>query len=169
MESTTYLKNIKITPKKLRFILDDVKKHKPVDAVQKLMYSSNKAGHLLYKALMSAMVNAKRTLNVEESMLQFKTLVIEEGQKIRRYRAGGRGTAKPIKRRFAHIKIVLIAESPLSTVTKKTEKQLPEEAQKKDDIVAQSKEQADAALKTKKPAVRKTTKKVTKKKEAAEA
>lgn len=114
MESLTYLKNIRITPKKLRFILSDIKKQKPAVALQKLMYSSSRPGRIMYQGLKSAITNAKNTLNIEDSLLQFKTLTIEEGQKIKRYQSGSRGTVKPILKRFSHIKIVLVGPEAAS-------------------------------------------------------
>lgn len=107
MESLTYIKNVHISPKKLRFIISDVKKHTPVDSVQHLFYMENKAAKILYKALKSAIASAQSTLKVREDMLQFKLLTVEEGQKLKRYRAGSRGMARPYVRRHSHIKIIL--------------------------------------------------------------
>lgn len=111
MESTTYLKNLRVSPKKLRFFLTALKKRKPVVALEYLYYAPEKAGKVLYQALKSALANAKNTLKVDESLLEWKLLTIEEGQKLKRYKPGGRGTAKPFKIRFSHIKVVLKAKS----------------------------------------------------------
>ena len=108
MESLTYLKNVRIPPKKLRFLLEDIKKNKPAVAMQRLMYSSTRPGQILYQSIKSAIFNAKHTLNIEDSLLQFKTLTIEEGQKIKRGQSGSRGTVKPINKRYSHIKIILV-------------------------------------------------------------
>lgn len=117
MESTTYLKNLRISPKKLRFLMPDIKKLKPVVALDYLFYIQNKPAKIFYKAIKSALSNAKIALKVNEDLLKFKVLTIEEGQKLKRYRPGSRGTAKPFKRRMAHIKIILQSE----TITKKTD------------------------------------------------
>ena len=110
MESTTYLKNLRIAPKKLRFFADHVKKMTPAAAVESLLYSPTKPARVFYKSIKSAINNAKQTLKVGDDLLQFKTLAIEEGQKMRRYRPAGRGTANTIKKRYSHIKIVLVAK-----------------------------------------------------------
>lgn len=112
MQSLTYLKNLKITPKKLRFFLPVIKKMTPEQAVQSLMYSPEKPARIFYKVIQSAIANAQQTLKVGGDLLQFKLLTVEEGQKLRRYKAGGRGTAKPIMRRYAHIKIILEESQP---------------------------------------------------------
>lgn len=109
-ESKTYLKNIDISPKKLRFYLQSVKKMDPNAAIESLFYGRQKATQVLYQAIKSAVSNAKQTLKVTEDLLKFKTFTIEEGQKLKRYRPGGRGTPKPIIKRKSHIKIILVSK-----------------------------------------------------------
>ncbi len=126
MDSKTYLKNLRISPKKLRFYLDDIKKNTPQSALERLYYSRGKAGKVFYKALKSAIANAVSTLKTEAHLLQFKLLTVEEGQKLKRYRAGGRGTAKPILRRYSHIKITLAAVNSVPSKQDVPKKNLPD-------------------------------------------
>jgi large subunit ribosomal protein L22 len=129
MESKTYIKNIKISPKKLRFLLPAIKKQTPAKALNYLMYTPKKGARLFYAAIKSAINNAKNTLKTNEDLLKFKLLTVEEGQKLKRFKPGGRGTAKIILRRFSHIKIILEAPTLLKkTVEKKivTNKVKPE-------------------------------------------
>ncbi len=107
MESVTYLKNIKIAPKKLRLMIPQIKRLRPVQALSILLYTPKKPAKILYKAVHSALSNAKQTLKVSEDLLQFKVLSIDEGQKLKRFNPGSRGTAKPYTKKFSHIKIVL--------------------------------------------------------------
>ncbi len=109
-ESKTYLKNLAISPKKLRFYLKEIKKMTPVEALDHLFYGKQKATKILYQALKSAIANAKIALKTTEDLLKFKVFTVEEGIKLKRYLAGGRGTVKPILKRRSHIKIVLIAD-----------------------------------------------------------
>ena len=136
MESVTYLKNIKSTPKKLRMYLDLIKKLSPQDALDYLMYSTNKQSKLYYKALHSAIANATNTLKVSPDMLQFKLFTIEEGRKLRRYEAGSRGSAKPVLKRLSHIKIILTEKTvkqvePVKEEKKETKKEVKESKTKK--------------------------------------
>ena len=114
MESITYLKDIRISPKKMRFFLPEIKKMSPSQAVDVLMYNPSKPAAIFYKSIKSAMNNAKQTLKVGDDLLQFKTLLVEEGQKMKRYQPAGRGTANTIRKRFSHIKIVLVAKEATS-------------------------------------------------------
>lgn len=115
-DSLTYLKNVNITPKKLRFYLDEVKKKEPAIALDHLYYGKQKATRILYQALKSAISNAKQTLKVSENMLKFKLFTVEEGQKLKRYKAGGRGTPKPIVKRKSHIKIILTTKEKTENI-----------------------------------------------------
>jgi len=110
-ESITYLKNIAMPPKKLRFYLSTVKKMSPVAALDHLFYGRQKTTRVLYQAIKSAVSNAKQSLKVSDDLLKFRLFTIEEGNKLKRYRPGGRGTPKPIVKRRSHIKIILIAEN----------------------------------------------------------
>ncbi len=123
MESQTYIKNVRISAKKLRFMADDIKKRKPVDALHHLNYMPKHGAKFFYKAVQSAIANAKLKLKTSDDLLRFKSLTIEQGPKFKRFRAGGRGTAKPYVRKTAHIKIVLVAEKPVEkAVIKKVKK-----------------------------------------------
>ena len=121
MESVTYSKNLKISPKKLRFLLFNLKKQSPDRALELLMYMPKKSAKILYQVIKSAIVNAKNTLKVGDNLLKFKTLGIDEGNKLKRFQPGGRGTAKPYVKRFSHVKVVLEARENKLSTNKKTD------------------------------------------------
>ncbi len=107
MESITVIKNVRISPKKIRFLLPELKKLTPQQALDYLFYTPKKGAKILYSAIKTAINNAKITLKTDENLLKFKVLAVDEGLKLKRYQPGGRGTVKPYKRRFSHIRIVL--------------------------------------------------------------
>lgn len=119
METRAYIKNIKISPKKLRFLLPAIKKLTPAKSLEYLFYTPKKGARLFYKAIKSAINNAKQTIKVNEDLLKFKLLTVEEGRKLKRYQPGGKGVAKPIKKKYAHIKIILTADVKEPVVDKK--------------------------------------------------
>ena len=82
-----YIKNVKISPKKLRFLVSNVKKQSPVQAVHTLMYTQKKGATFLRKAISSALSNAKNTMNIDSG--------------------GSKGMAKPFRHEYSHIKLVL--------------------------------------------------------------
>ena len=125
MESLTYLRNIKLAPKKMRMVLDTIKKLEPNAALDYLMYTPTKEAKIYYKAIHSAISNAKLTLKVNADVLQFKLFTVEEGRALRRYKSGARGSVRPIKRRYSHIKIILIENPNQKVETKKVVKESP--------------------------------------------
>lgn len=117
MESLTYIKYNRISPKKMRFILDDVKKFTPEQAIVRLEYSPLRTSKLLAKAISSALANASAALKIDKNLLQFKTLLVEEGPQLKRMRPGSRGMGRMFKRRSSHIKIVLVGKESASVST----------------------------------------------------
>ncbi len=118
MESLTYLKNLKVTPKKMRMLRDLIVKKSPQDALDYLHYSTTKAAQTYYKVLHSAIANATHVLKVRPDMLQFKVLTIEEGRRLKRYNAGSKGMAKPMVRRFSHVKVILVESTKAQKIIK---------------------------------------------------
>jgi len=96
------------SPRKLREVVYLIKKMTPVEAVEKLPYLPKRAGVPLRKVIMTAIANAKQE-EVSGNDLVFKEIQIGEGPRLKRYRAGARGRAKPYKRRMSHIRVVLTA------------------------------------------------------------
>lgn len=107
MEARAYIKYLKTSPKKLRFLVGEIKKMGPVKALDHLFYTHKRAAKFLYKAIKSALDNAEKVLKRDKNLFEFKLLTIEEGPRLKRFRAGGRGVAKPYKIKTAHIKIIL--------------------------------------------------------------
>jgi len=120
---------VKISPKKLRFLVSDMKKQSPVQAVHTLMYTQKKGATFLRKAISSALSNAKNTMNIDEGLLQFKSVSIEEGLRLKRFRAGSKGMAKPYVHKYSHIRLVLVTKDAMKlseSVEVKTESEKPQ-------------------------------------------
>lgn len=106
MEITTIQKYLHTSPRKLRLVADMVRKMAPQSALDVLRVTPKDAAKDLAKAFETVLANAKQK-GLDSQKITLKSLEINESAKMRRYRAGTRGRAKPFKRRMAHIKIVL--------------------------------------------------------------
>lgn len=134
MEHRSYTKYVRISPKKLRFLVDDVKSKLAKEALDQLYYSNKRAAKILYKAIKSALDGAKKDPKVDEASLKIEKLIVEEGPSLKRFRAGGRGIAKPYKRRSSHIKVVLKSEdksAPKETERKKAKREVDSKKKRK--------------------------------------
>lgn len=134
MESQAYIKNLRISAKKLRFIAGEIKKRKPIDVLPYLHYMRKNGAKFFHQAIKSAMANARLKLKTSDDLLRFKSLTVEQGQKFKRFRAGGRGAAKPYVHQTAHIKIILVAEKgaekPTAKEVKKSEPKVKKDEKK---------------------------------------
>ena len=107
MEAKASVTDVHTTPKKLRILLTDIKKMSPVKAMDHLLYSPKKSANILYKVIKSAVDNAKATLQIDANLLEFKLLKVDQGHALRRYNPGSRGNAKPYRKQFSHIDVVV--------------------------------------------------------------
>ncbi len=124
MESLTYLKQLRVSSKSLRFVVPHVRRIQPQKALEILMYSPKKESRFLYKAINSAIHNAVQTLKVSPDVLQFKLFTVEQGRPLKRYRPGARGGVRPVKKKFSHIKIILVAKQEQPTKKVKENKEV---------------------------------------------
>lgn len=86
-----------------------VRSKEPKKALDILQFSPKAAAKELASAIKAALASAKQA-GVKEDNVSFKKIEVNEGPKMRRFRAGARGRAKPYRRKMSHIKIVLADE-----------------------------------------------------------
>lgn len=107
MQVKAVAKNVRITPEKLRLVVDEVKKMPPTKAVEILDFVPKKGSLLLKKVIASAVANAKHNHGLVEEMLVFREIQIGKGIMFKRFRAGARGRARPILKRTSNIRVVI--------------------------------------------------------------
>lgn len=86
-----------------------VRSLQPKKALDILQFSPKAAAKDLTSAIKAALASAKQA-GMKEGNVSFKKIEVNEGPKMRRFRAGARGRAKPYRRKMSHIKIVLADE-----------------------------------------------------------
>lgn len=101
----TIQKNLGHSPRKLRLVADMVRKMRPEQALVTLRFTNKAAAPTVAKAIKTVMANAAVT--GQTGPLAFKTIEVNEGIKMRRFRSAARGRARPYKKKFSQIKIVL--------------------------------------------------------------
>jgi len=110
------------SPKKLREVASVAKKLSPAKALEILPFIGKRAAGPLSKVIKSAIANAK-VKGEAEGDLVFKEIQISEGPRLKRWRAGAHGRAKPFKKRMSHIRVVLTSASrELSSKDKEVKK-----------------------------------------------
>ncbi len=107
MEVKATAKYIHISPKKIRLVVEAIKDLPLEEVLQSLSALTHRAARPLLKALNSAIANAEHNFGLKKEDLYIKSLLINQGPSLKRWTAKARGMAAPIKRRTAHIVVVL--------------------------------------------------------------
>lgn len=123
MEVTATAKNIRISAKKVRLVVDQIKKMDPQTALSILELTVKSASMPLQKVIKSAIANAKNNLGLDEQSLKFKAVLVGQGPPFKRFRPVSRGRAHAILKRTSHITVILEGEQRAkeSKVTKEPE------------------------------------------------
>lgn len=109
MEVIAYAKYLKVTPRKLRLVASAVARL-PIETARVQLSLLNKEGAKpILLALNSALANAIKNNNLEEKNLKIKSIIIEEGARIKRMDKshGARFNRGLKQKRMSHIKVIL--------------------------------------------------------------
>jgi len=103
------LRNIRMAPRKVRLVVDQIRGQKVERAREILRYSGKRAAYYLDRILLSALGNAdvKSEGRVSAEDLIVAECYADEGPRLKRFLAGPMGRARPILRRMSHITVVL--------------------------------------------------------------
>lgn len=107
MDIIAISKSVRVAPRKVRIVADQVRKMPIEDALSALTIINKRGAVVLNKTLKSAISNAKNNSKLERQVLTIKSIEITEAPFYKRFRPSTRGRVHPYKRRGSHIKIVL--------------------------------------------------------------
>jgi large subunit ribosomal protein L22 len=107
MEAKAVAKYIRMSPQKVRLLVDMVRGKKVEEAKQILRFARKYAADPVSKVLLSAVANAKQNPNIDENILFVKEIFVDQGPSLKRWRARAQGRAASIKKRMSHITVVL--------------------------------------------------------------
>ena len=126
MEFKSEQKHLLLSPRKIRPVVDVIKKMTPAKALESLPFIKKRASEYLFKVIKSATANAFQK-GTDINNLVFKEIQIGEGPRLKRGQPVSRGRWHPIKKRMSHIKVILMTKKIKSEIkntkieTKKTE------------------------------------------------
>lgn len=112
-----HAKFIRLSPRKARLVVNEVRGMKALDALAVLKLMPQKAAKEIYKVINSACANAEHNLGISKNDLMIKEIRSDQGPTFKRYKPRARGSADTIRRRTTHLSIILV-----STTGKKVEK-----------------------------------------------
>jgi len=108
MEVTASVKYVRITPRKVRMVIDLVRGKKLQEAYAILQFTSKRAAKVVEKLLKSAQANAENNFALNKDDLYIKKIIANDGPQFPyRYLPRAMGRATPIIKRTSHISVVL--------------------------------------------------------------
>ncbi|MCP4690864.1 MAG: 50S ribosomal protein L22 [Desulfobacterales bacterium] len=110
MEFKAVAKYVRISPQKVRTIVDAVKGRPVEDGLSALKFMPQKAAGLVAKVMRSAVANADSQSGVDVDDLVIRNITADQGPTLKRFRARARGRGARILKRTSHITVILADE-----------------------------------------------------------
>ena len=107
METRAYLKGTRLSPQKAALVADQIRGKKVDEALDFLIFNKQKGSTIMKKLLESAIANADNNSNSDIDKLSIKTVIVNQGMRLKRMKARARGRADRIIKPTCHIEIVL--------------------------------------------------------------
>lgn len=107
METRAVTKFIRVSPRKIRLVMDQVRGRKVEEALNILSFAPQKGARILKKLINSAVANAEQNSNVDVDSLYVKRLYADEGPIMKRWRPRAQGRATRINKRTSHLTVIV--------------------------------------------------------------
>ena len=101
------LKNLRIAPRKVRLVADEVRGMPAQQAVDVLTFACKASAKDMSKLIRSGVAIADRKGGVDVDNLVVKAVWVDEGPTIRRFMTRARGSSSRINKKTSHITVVL--------------------------------------------------------------
>ena len=177
MEAVAKLRNCPTAPRKMRLVVDMIRSKGVEEALAILKFSPKEASIRVEKLLLSAIANWQQKNDgqrIEDSELFVKTVFVDGGYTLKRFRPAPQGRATKIRKRSNHVTIIVdskigveVVDAPVveKAVEEKKTTKAKESTVKKETKAKTTTEKKEAAPKkeTKKAEAKVEVKKETKK------
>ncbi len=107
MEVKAKLRYLRMSPRKVRYVVDQVRGKKVEEAIEILNLGKRVACKPVKKLINSAVANAMETGKIDIDNLVIDKIFVDEGPVLKRYRPRAMGRATLIRKRTSHITVVL--------------------------------------------------------------
>lgn len=139
-----YARFIRMSPRKVRLVADMVRNTPVEQALEQLQFSSKNAALPVAKLINSAIANAIHNFSLNKEDLYIKTLTVDGGPVLKRFKPRAQGRAGAIHKRTSHINIVLeerkrVGKKPTRSFFAGVNRNKPEGEHKHDHAVEEGK------------------------------
>lgn len=119
MEAVAKLKNCPMSARKMRMVADLVRGKDVNDALNILKFTKREGAMWMEKVVLSAIANweAKNDMaDADEAGLVLKTILVDEGTMMKRFRPAPHGRAHRIRKRQNHVTVTVDSKRPIAVV-----------------------------------------------------
>jgi large subunit ribosomal protein L22 len=107
MEVRAIAKYVKVQPRKVRIVADEIRGKNAAYSSALLRYHTSKGASALKKVLDSAMANAEENHGMSRDTLRIATIMVDEGPRLKRIQPRAMGRAYRILKKTSHITVVV--------------------------------------------------------------
>jgi large subunit ribosomal protein L22 len=107
MQAKAITRGVRISPNKVRLVMDVVRGKPVARALSILRYMPHKAAREVARTIQSAAANAENNFEMTPDDLIVKTIFADEGPAFKRFMPRARGRADRIRKRTTHITVVV--------------------------------------------------------------
>lgn len=120
MQAKAKLSYLRISPKKVRLVVDLIRGMKVEQALHQLNFVNKGAKQPLVKLLNSAVANAENNFELKKDNLYIKEIRVDQAGMLKRWLPRAHGRATPIRKKMSHVYVVLDEIEP--TIKKESKK-----------------------------------------------
>ena len=106
-EASSSSNYLRISPTKLRRVLEQIRYSSYQDSSSILKFLPNRSCSLIEKCLNSAVFNLRSKYDIDPSLIYIRTALVNSGPIIKRFRPRAQGRSFSIKKRMSHMIILL--------------------------------------------------------------
>lgn len=107
MEVKATAKYLRVSARKARLVIDQIRGKSVKEAEAILKFMPNKGAEFAAKVLKSAVANAENNLSLSKDDLYVVKAYVDEGPSLRRYKPRAQGRADKMLHRLSHITVVV--------------------------------------------------------------
>ncbi|HEX6174481.1 MAG TPA: 50S ribosomal protein L22 [Candidatus Binatia bacterium] len=107
MEARAITKFIRLSPRKVRLVVDQIRGKGVEEALNILKFTPKRSALVVSKTLRTAVANAESTQSVDVDQLYVKQVKVDEAGMWKRFTPRAQGRATRIRKRLSHVTIVL--------------------------------------------------------------
>ncbi len=107
MEVKASVRNIRISPTKVRIVVNLLRGKGVAEALTLLKFIPKRASEPIAKVIASAAANAEHNFNLNKESLVISQVFVDQGPTMKRFHPRQRGQAFPILKRSSHITVLV--------------------------------------------------------------